>query len=128
MVSQGPFKTPSLVDVSDSFYFFLFGEGEWESEVPGGGGDRLLIENPRGGGVPGEGGAEGPGGYLQRTGECGGWAKHFFGAETSTKLENAFKNPSKTLQEGVEIDDALGFPASWGCEICSRVRGFCSRK
>ena len=25
-------------------------------------------------------------------------------------LQNAFKNPSKTLQESVEIDDALGFP------------------
>ena len=24
--------------------------------------------------------------------------------------QNAFKNPSKTLQEGVEINDALGFP------------------
>ena len=24
-------------------------------------------------------------------------------------LQNAFKNPSKTVQEGVEIDDALGF-------------------
>ena len=26
-------------------------------------------------------------------------------------LQNAFKNPSKTLQKGVEIDAALGFPA-----------------
>ena len=26
-------------------------------------------------------------------------------------LQNAFKNPSKTFQEGVEIDDALGFQA-----------------
>ena len=25
-------------------------------------------------------------------------------------LQNAFKNPSKTFQEGVGIDDALGFP------------------
>ena len=28
----------------------------------------------------------------------------------SKPLQNAFKNPSKTFQEGVEIDDALGFP------------------
>ena len=28
----------------------------------------------------------------------------------SKPLQNAFKNPSKTLQEGVEIDNALGFP------------------
>ena len=28
----------------------------------------------------------------------------------SKPLQNVFKNPSKTLQEGVEIDDALGFP------------------
>ena len=28
----------------------------------------------------------------------------------SKPLQNAFKNPSKTFQQGVEIDDALGFP------------------
>ena len=27
-------------------------------------------------------------------------------------LQNVFKNRSKTLQEGVEIDDALGFPGA----------------
>ena len=26
-------------------------------------------------------------------------------------LQNAFKNPPKTFREGVETDDALGFPA-----------------
>ena len=30
--------------------------------------------------------------------------------DPSKLLQNAFKNPSKTFQEGVEIDDALGFP------------------
>ena len=30
--------------------------------------------------------------------------------DASKPLQNAFKNPSKTFQEGVEIDDALGFP------------------
>ena len=33
----------------------------------------------------------------------------------------AFKNPSKTFQEGVEIDDAFK-------KISSKVRGSCSRK
>ena len=30
--------------------------------------------------------------------------------EPLKRLRSAFKNPSKTLHEGVEIDDALGFP------------------
>ena len=30
--------------------------------------------------------------------------------DPSKRLQNAFMNPSKTFQEGVEIDDALGFP------------------
>ena len=30
--------------------------------------------------------------------------------DPSKPLQNAFKNPSKTFQEGVEIDDVLGFP------------------
>ena len=64
------------MDVSDIFYFFfLLGEGERESKAPGGRGDGSFIENPtipRGGGVPGEEGAEGPGGYLGRTGEVWG--------------------------------------------------------
>ena len=38
---------------------------------------------------------------------------------------NTFKNPSKTFQEGVKIDDALGFR---GLKVSSRVRGSCSKK
>ena len=30
--------------------------------------------------------------------------------DPSKPLQNAFKNPSKTFQEGVVIDAALGFP------------------
>ena len=30
--------------------------------------------------------------------------------DPSKPLQSAFKNPSRALQEGVEIDDALGFP------------------
>ena len=32
--------------------------------------------------------------------------------DLSKPLQNTFKNPSKTFQQGVEIDDALGFPGS----------------
>ena len=52
--------------LSDIFMFFL-GEGEGESEA--GGGDRFLIENPRGGGISTREGRMGPGGCLRRTGE-----------------------------------------------------------
>ena len=67
------------MDVSDIFYFFSVREGEWESEAPGGGGGGtgFSLKIP-GGGFAGEGGAEGPGGYLQRTGEFWGWAKYSF--------------------------------------------------
>ena len=40
-------------------------------------------------------------------------------------LPNPFKNPSKTLQEDVDIDDALGFP---GLSNQLQVQGSCSRK
>ena len=47
-------------------FFFCSGRGNGEAEASGGGGGMgLFIENPRrGGGVPGGGGAEGPGGCL----------------------------------------------------------------
>ena len=45
--------------------------------------------------------------------------------DPSNPLQNAFKNPSKTFQEGVETDDALGF---LGLKISSRVQRSCSRK
>ena len=62
--------------------FFIFfsrrGRVKGESEAPGGGRVRffLFFENPRRGGVPGGGGAKGPGGCLRRIGEFGG--KIFF--------------------------------------------------
>ena len=40
--------------------------------------------------------------------------------DPSKPRQNAFKNPPKTFQEGVEIDDSSGFP---GLKISSRVRG-----
>ena len=58
------------MDVSDIFYFFLLGEGgKGESEAPG---VDFLLKIPGGGGVSRRGGAEGPGGCLQRIGEWGG--------------------------------------------------------
>ena len=42
-------------------------------------------------------------------GSLKGFKRVFEGVSRRT-LQNPFKNPSKTLQEGVEIDDALGFP------------------
>ena len=44
--------------------------------------------------------------------------------DPSKPLQNAFKNPSKTLQEGIKIDDASGFLV---LKLSSRVRGSCSR-
>ena len=38
------------MDVSDIFYFFLLGEGEWGSSRRQDGGDPFFIENPRRGG------------------------------------------------------------------------------
>ena len=81
------------MDVSDIFNFFLLGEGgggEGESEAPGGEGVCFLLKCQEGGGSPGGGGAEGPGGCLRRIGELGwGGAKFFFcGAEMSTKKEH----------------------------------------
>ena len=69
------------VDVSDIFYFFLLGEGKGESRRRRAVGDWFFIEKPRRGGASRTGGAEGPGGCLQRIGEFGGGggAKYFFG-------------------------------------------------
>ena len=56
------------MDVSDIFYFFLFGEGEGGSEAPSGGGSVFYFKSQEGGGFPGRGGAEGPGGCLRQIG------------------------------------------------------------
>ena len=61
----------------DIFYFFLLGEAEGGVRGAGsGGGIDFLLKIP-GGGVSRRGGAEGPGGWLQRIWELGG-AKYFF--------------------------------------------------
>ena len=63
------------MDVLDTFYFFLLGEGEGKSEAPGGEGMFFFVFNGKsqeGGGVPGGGGAEGPGGCLRQIGDLGG--------------------------------------------------------
>ena len=58
-----------LVDVSDISIFFCSGRGRGSPRRQEGRGDRFFIENPRRGGVPGGGGAKGPGGCLRRIGE-----------------------------------------------------------
>ena len=71
--------------IGGRFGYFLFfcsgrkgGAGRW--------GGRFLIANPRGGGSPEGGGAEGPAGCLWRIGEWGGGLNiFFFGAEMSIK-------------------------------------------
>ena len=69
--------------------FFIFsarGEGR-ESPRRREGEGVVFFENPRRGGSPAWGGAEGPGGCLQRIGEFGGGGLNFFfGAEMSTKI------------------------------------------
>ena len=62
---------PCLADVSDIFYFFLFGEGEGGVRGRRGGeGGRFLLKIP-GGGVSRRG-AEWPGGCLRQLGIFGG--------------------------------------------------------
>ena len=56
----------------------------------------LLIENPRMGGVS-RGGAEGPGGCLQRIGEFLGGGPFFWGAEMSTKFSSCQMFWSKSV-------------------------------
>ena len=60
-----------LVDVSDSFFFFLLGEGEGGVGARRGGGFDFLLKIP-GGGFSGGRGAEGPGGCLRRIGDFWG--------------------------------------------------------
>ena len=68
------------MDVSDIFYFFLLGEGEWGVRGAERGGDRFLIENPSGGGGLQDGRGRGPGGCLWQIGGFweGGGPKYFF--------------------------------------------------
>ena len=66
------------MDVSDIFYFFLLGEGEWGSPRRWEGGGSVFIENTRRGGVSRTGRAEGPGGCLRRIGELGGGGAQYF--------------------------------------------------
>ena len=76
------------------FIFLLLGEGEGEVRGAGRGGVLVFIENPLGGGLQeGEsrgGGAEGPGGCLQRIGELGGGSN---GAEMPTKHYSNISKP-----------------------------------
>ena len=60
-----------LVDVSDIFYFFLFGGGEGGVQGDSEGGVSVFIENPRrgGGGLPGRAGGE----WARRV-SAGKWA------------------------------------------------------
>ena len=67
----------TLVDDSDIFYFFLLGEAEGGVRGGGGGGVDFLLKIP-GGGVSRRGGAEGPGGCLQRIWELGGGGLNIF--------------------------------------------------
>ena len=54
-------------------FFFLLGEGEGGVRGAEKGEDDFLLKIPgEGGGSPGGGGAEGPGGCLRRIGEFGG--------------------------------------------------------
>ena len=71
-------------------FFFSSGRGKGKTEAPEVGGGRFFIENPKGwgGGSPGGGGDEGPGGCLRRIGEWGGGANIFFGAEMSIKFRS----------------------------------------
>ena len=70
------------------FIFFCSGRGKGESEAPGGGGS-VSLENPRRGGSPGGGGAEGPGGCLQRIGEWGGGEFFFSGPKCLPRIGSA---------------------------------------
>ena len=60
------------MDVSDIFYFFCSGRGNGSPRRQEGGGWIGFLLKIWGGGVPGGGGAEGPGGCLQRNGDFGG--------------------------------------------------------
>ena len=66
------------MDVSDIFYFCLFGEGEGGVRGARKGGDRFFIENPRREEFPGEGprGWEGVCNELGNFG--GGWGLNIF--------------------------------------------------
>ena len=78
-----------LVDVSDIFYFFLLGEGEWGARGAGReGGSVFLYWKSRagGGGSSGREGPRGREGVCSDLGNWGGGPKYFFwGAEMSTK-------------------------------------------
>ena len=73
-----------MADVSDIFYFFCLGREKGVGGRSEGGGVSIFIENPRRGGSPEGGGAEGPGGCLRRIGDLGGGgAKYFFSGPKS---------------------------------------------
>ena len=89
------------------FLFFLLGEGEGESDAPGG--DRFLIETPRrGGGCSPRG--EGLGWCLWRIGEFGGRAKFCFGGR------NVHQGTSDFQSEVGEVFGEIGgeLPAKFG--------------
>ena len=78
-------KLPNLGGRSEYFFsFFCSGRAKGESEAPGGGWDRLLIENPRRGGSRRGRGREGVCGELGNF-SGGGGQIFFFGAETSSE-------------------------------------------
>ena len=64
------------------------GEGKEESEAPGRGEGRFLIEIPKKGVSQAVGGGEGLGGAGVFAGNLGGWGLNiFFGSEIPTKLK-----------------------------------------
>ena len=95
------------------FLFFLLGGGKGESEAPGGGWERFLMENPRRG-VSWVGGGGGPRGRESVCGEfCGGGGLSiFFGAEIPTKIHKPFEeadNPHTTSRLTTRNASVTGF-------------------
>ena len=85
-IPQGP--TTLVGDVSDIFYFFFCsGRGKGESRRWRAVGDRFFIEKPRRGALR-TGGAEGPGGCLQRIGELGEGGLNIFFSEPKCPPSN----------------------------------------
>ena len=90
------------MDVSDIFYFFCSGEGNWGSKAQGGGGGGIFYGKSQEGGSPGGGG--GGRGARGREGVCG----EFEGVGVSETL------PTQGVPEGNVRPHCLG--GGGGCE------------